>query len=276
MWIAIREFFRKLFSKEKTYPNSSDRPTDLPAPQNPPTKTGDWFKPFLCNFLITEFDSFPELKKTISTQQRPPYLINLELFSLDKDIVTYLKANGYMVCAYFSASWEDYDDRDDLVDFPADAIGSKMDGWPKERWGNIGKESLQKFLAKRMKRAADMGCDMVEVDNIDPAFNDCGFSLSKAQNQSAIITLIATAHSMGLAYAAKNTPDLAKEVSKYADCVFVEEAQQWDEEDAYSPYVQNKKPIFGIEYNGLPKPISGWVIQKKGGYFDPKAKYISP
>lgn len=91
---------------------------------------------------------------------------DLDLFENSKNTFSALQKAGKHVICYFSAgSWEDW--RDDKDEFPAKDLGKTMDGWPDEKWVNIRSTAVRAIMAKRIKVAADKGCDAIDPDNMD-------------------------------------------------------------------------------------------------------------
>ena len=263
-------FFDKIVFFFKSLFNKNNKPTPAPTSpvELPPARDGEWFKPSLVHFCITHFKNLSELKRIVAMQDYQPKLLNLELDEITPEIISWANSMGIVVCAYISASYEAW--REDAKQYPKDAKGDKMQGWD-ELWGNIAKPSLQEFLKVRMKKAKDIGCKIVEVDNIDIAFNDVGFKVSEKENIQAVKVLIDMAHSLGLAYAVKNTPELAPYFASYADLVFAEEAFENEEDDKYNVYVGYGKPVYFIEYGTNPKGRPGCICQRKSGYFSSTA-----
>lgn len=93
-------------------------------------------------------------------------IYDLDLYENDKATFTALHNAGKKVICYFSAgSWEDW--REDKDEFPAKDLGKTLDGWPDEKWLNIKSTAVRKIMKKRIKLAADKGCDAIDPDNVD-------------------------------------------------------------------------------------------------------------
>jgi hypothetical protein len=91
---------------------------------------------------------------------------DLDLFENDKSTFSAMQKAGKRIICYFSAgSWENW--RDDKNDFPKKDLGKTMDGWPNEKWVNISSPAVRAIMAKRIKVAADKGCDAIDPDNMD-------------------------------------------------------------------------------------------------------------
>jgi hypothetical protein len=90
---------------------------------------------------------------------------DIDLFDNDPSTVTTLKAAGKLVICYFSAgTMEDW--RDDVKDFPAADQGKVLPEWPNEKWIRTGSTKIREIMAKRIRLAADKGCDGIDPDNI--------------------------------------------------------------------------------------------------------------
>ena len=193
-------------------------------------------------------------------------VVNLELSQIQRYLEpNFFKNRNIKLVCYFSASYESW--RLDADLYPKDAIGNKMREW-NESWGNIDKESLKTFLEGRMNLAQSLGCDAIEIDNTDPAFNteETGFIITKEQNKDALIDLSNRAHKKKLAIFLKNTSDLAKELEPYFEGVFNEQCAQYNECSVYYSFVKAGKPVFQVEYDTC-KVVPGHVIYKKDDYF---------
>lgn len=89
---------------------------------------------------------------------------DIDLFDNPKSAMTALKAAGKIVICYFSAGTAE-DWRDDYRDFGAADLGKVLPEWPNEKWIRTGSQSIRNIMAKRIKLAADKGCDAIDPDN---------------------------------------------------------------------------------------------------------------
>lgn len=72
-------------------------------------------------------------------------------------------AKGHQVVCYFSAgSWEDY--RSDADQFPKEALGKVLDGWPHEKWVDTRNAGVRAVMKKRIQIAKEKGCDGIDAD----------------------------------------------------------------------------------------------------------------
>lgn len=247
-------------------PKEETKPSTPPAVVTPiPEPTGYSYKMPGANW---PFQIMGEEDGSYLKQLKPnTKLVNFELFDADKATIESLKAKGVYVVCYYSLSYEDW--RKDINQMPKEAIGKSMSGWAGEKWTDLSKESLHKFFDKRDDLAKSLGCDGVENDNMDDG--EKAFKLSKGQLIISNKRRAAYAHNIGLGHFAKNTPDIANDLSKDSDGVFVEEAQKYDEVEPYLVWIKAGKFAAFVEYSKSKcKGIAGAQVQYHPGneYFD--------
>jgi hypothetical protein len=91
---------------------------------------------------------------------------DMDLFENTKETISAMQESGKRVICYFSAgSWENW--RKDKNSFPKKDLGKTLSGWPDEKWVNISSVAVRAVMAKRIKQAADKGCDAIDPDNMD-------------------------------------------------------------------------------------------------------------
>lgn len=104
----------------------------------------------------------------VSKQPLPPTdapVWDIDLFDSDATTVAALKITGKIVICYFSAGTvEDW--RSDAKDFPSADVGKVLPEWPNEKWIRTGSTKVRDIMAKRIKLAADKGCDAIDPDNV--------------------------------------------------------------------------------------------------------------
>lgn len=158
-----------------------------------------------------------------------------------------LHALGRDVICYFSAgTYEPW--RPDAEMFAAFEIGNPHVGYPNEFWVNITNPDVVKLMINRMDIAVTLGCDGVELDNVDSFVNDTGFNTT--QQDALVYTRILAneAHKRGLAVALKNNVELVADVVDYFDLLINEECFEWNECEGYLPIINAGKPVFNAEY----------------------------
>lgn len=182
---------------------------------------------------------------------------NVDVYDIDYEtsahVVRELQAQGKKVIAYVPVGdWEDY--RPDSDNFPEEALCGSIDGWP-ERYIDIRHPKAVELIKARIALAASKGFDGIEGDVVDLHLADTGCSprITEAEMTAYLKELSAYAHSLGLAYFAKNVTENAAEWSTFTDGVVVEEAYQYREAAGYMPYILAGKPVFAVEY-GTNKP----------------------
>lgn len=174
-------------------------------------------------------------------------MYDIDLFDAPQAVIDALHADGRIVVCYFSAgSYEDW--RPDAGDFPMQALGKPLDGWPGERWLDVRDPMVRAVQAARLDLAAAKNCDGVEPDNVDGYQNDTGFPLT-ARDQLDYNTWLATeAHARGLSVGLKNDLDQVEALEPLFDWALDEECVAYDECDRLAPFVAAGKAVFHVEY----------------------------
>ena len=158
-----------------------------------------------------------------------------------------LHALGRQVICYFSAgTYEPW--RPDEGLFAQFELGKPYIGFDNENWLNINNPEIVKLMVNRLDMAVALGCDGVELDNVDAFVNDTGFNIT--QNDALIYTRVLAneAHKRGLAVALKNNVELVEDVVDYFDLLINEECFQYNECEGYLPIIEAGKPVFNAEY----------------------------
>ncbi|KAH6967806.1 glycoside hydrolase superfamily [Ilyonectria sp. MPI-CAGE-AT-0026] len=191
-------------------------------------------------------------KKTLSPNVK---VWTLDMYDNDASTFKALQDAGKKVICYFSAgSWEDW--RDDADQFNDSDLGNDMDGWDDERWLNTRSTNVRNIMKKRIAYAASKGCNAIDPDNLDGYGNDTGMNLSKADSINYIKFLAKTAAAYNMSIGCKNSPEIVAQVIGSVDFVTVEQCVEYDECDAYAPYIKAGKPVFHIEYPDSPNSMS--------------------
>ena len=116
---------------------------------------------------------------------------------------------------------------------------------------NINDPEIVKLMINRLDMAVVIGCDGVELDNVDAFVNDTGFNITQQDALTYTRTLANEAHLRGLAVALKNNVELVPEAVAYFDLLINEECFEWNECEGYLPVIQAGKPVFNAEYTQL-------------------------
>lgn len=178
--------------------------------------------------------------------------LDVAMFDVDPDevgaeAIQALQAVGRVVICYFSAGthepW-----RDDAADFPAGAIGDPLPDWPDERWLDTRDAAVRGVLTARLDRAAALGCDGVEPDNVDAYANESGFPLSAETQLDFNRFLAREAHARGLSVGLKNDLDQIEDLVADFDWALNEECFAYDECELLLPFIRAGKAVFQVEY----------------------------
>ena len=173
---------------------------------------------------------------------------DIDLFDASQDVIDQLRADGRTVICYFSAgSFEQW--RDDADAFPAAAIGNTLDGWEDERWVDTRDATVREVLAARLDLAAERGCDGVEPDNVTAFQNESGFELTADDQLDFNRFLADAAHDRGLLIGLKNDLSQITALVDSFDFAVNEECLQYDECEAYAPFVAAGKAVLNAEYD---------------------------
>ncbi len=172
---------------------------------------------------------------------------DIDLFDTPAATVTELNAAGRVVVCYFSAgSYEAW--RPDADRFSEADLGAPLDGFEEERWLDIRSTTVRSVIEARLDRAAVLGCDGVEPDNVDGYLNDSGFDLT-ADDQLDFNRFIArAARRRGLLVGLKNDLDQITELVDEFDFAVNEQCHEFDECDLNRPFLDAGKPVFNAEY----------------------------
>ncbi|RLN73950.1 hypothetical protein BBO99_00009170, partial [Phytophthora kernoviae] len=174
---------------------------------------------------------------------------DIDIFDTPNTTIAELQQRGIKVICYFSAgTYEDW--RTDKDRYASDIIGTPLDEWEGESWVDIRSSALREIISDRMKLAQAKGCDGVDPDNVDGAFNDNGFDLTADDQLDFNIFLASTAHDLDLTVGLKNDLDQIKDLVSHFDFAVNEQCVQYDECDVVVPFIDQDKPVFGIEYSG--------------------------
>lgn len=172
----------------------------------------------------------------------------LDMFAqLTDNSIEELHAKGRQVICYFSAgTYEPW--RPDIELFAEYELGKPYIGFDNENWVDITNPGIVKLMINRLDMAVAIGCDGVELDNVDGFVNDTGFNLTQ-QNALDYTRIMANeAHNRGLAVALKNNVELVPEAVDYFDLLINEECFEWNECEGYLPIIAAGKPVFNAEY----------------------------
>lgn len=189
---------------------------------------------------------------------------DFDLFDSSTSLVSTFKSKDHDVICYFSAgtaeNW-----RPDYKEFPADALGNKVAGWAGERWVDTRNPTVRSIMKARIQKAASMGCDAVDPDNIDAYENNPGFPLTKEDAISYVTFLATTAHDEGLACGLKNGGAIVESVLDVTDFCVSEQCSDYTYKSGteclqYQPFIKQNKPVFHLEYTAK-EPAPAKVVK---------------
>lgn len=168
---------------------------------------------------------------------------------LVSDSITPLKDMGRKVVCYFSAgTYEPWRPDKDL--FSNVTLGNPHNAYPDEQWLDVNDPFVAKLMINRLNMAVALGCDGVELDNVDgwiPSANS-GFSYTLEDQLLFNKKMANEAHKRGLAVALKNNVEMIVELADWFDLVINEECFQYNECEGYVPMIERGKPVFNAEY----------------------------
>lgn len=174
-------------------------------------------------------------------------IFDIDLFDNPESTFDALHDMGKKVICYFSAgSYEEW--RSDAGDFNDEDLGKGLDGWPGENWLDLRSDNVRSIMAKRIKLAADKGCDAVDPDNVDGFQNDNGLGLTAADSTDFVKFLASEAQSHNMAIGLKNAGDIIDDVLSVVDFSVNEECEAWNECQDFAAFIDAGKPVFHIEY----------------------------
>ena len=149
-----------------------------------------------------------------------------------------LKANGNQVGAYVSiGTGETY--RSDFDQLEPYLVSSSWGEWPDEYFVNSTTTGIIDVMKLRIDQIAAWGCNWVEFDNMDWAFDDemrtlYGFEVTEAQGIAYYNTLCDYVHQKGMKCMAKNTVYQAEHFDGVLYESFHDDKNWWDESGALS------------------------------------------
>jgi hypothetical protein len=201
-------------------------------------------------------------------------LYDLDGFETPRSVLDSLAADGRYLVAYFSGgSYERW--RPDAGDFPDSVLGNGLDGWPGERWLDVTRhDALEPIMRERARLARSKGFDAIEWDNVDVYANpNTGVSVSAADQLAYNRLLARTAHDHGLAALLKNDAGQVAALEPAFDGCLAEQAYEYDEVDAYAPFLDAGKWLGICEYRG---PLDCADARRRGLHLIRKHPRLGP
>ncbi len=134
-------------------------------------------------------------------------------------------------------------------------------------------------MGKRMDLAVTKKSDGVDPDNMDGYTQNSGYTISY-NDQLVYNRMIASeAHKRGLGVGLKNNLEQIKDLVDDFDWAVNEQCFKFNECDMLVPFIDQNKPVYGIEYEVKPSKFCSKAIaynfdtQYKGQLLDEKAEY---
>lgn len=239
--LVVLALARRGSRSSKTLPSAS---TASPEPVRPEFGGGRW-KP--SKGISWQWQLDGDLDMSVDAD-----VYDVDAFDTDADQVAELHRRGRRVICYLDVgAVESY--RPDASKFPADVVGSVVDGWPHEKYLDIRRiDALAPVLLARLDMCEEKGFDGVEGDVVDAYDNDSGFAIT-ADDQVRFLEWFADAvHERGMAAGLKNVPDLVPRVVDRFDFVVAEDCFSQGFCSAYEPFLRRGLPVFDAEYRSSP------------------------
>lgn len=173
----------------------------------------------------------------------------LDMFQqLDGNVIETLHAQNKKVICYFSAgTFEPW--RPDADLFANVPMGGEHYAYATEIWLDVTSPETAKVMANRMDMAVALGCDGVELDNVDGFVADTGLNITYAQELAYQRLLANEAHKRNLAVALKNAIEMIPDVAEYFDLAINEVCLVWNECGTYQAIIDAGKPVLHVEYD---------------------------
>jgi hypothetical protein len=172
-------------------------------------------------------------------------MFDVDLFDAPQETLDVL-GEGALICYFSAGSLEDW--REDAGDFPEDAVGWELDGWPGEYWVDVSDTQVREIMEARLDLAVERGCDGVEPDNVDGYANRNGLGLNATEQLDYNRFLADAAHTRGLSVGLKNDLDQLEELEPWFDWALNEECASYDECDRLAVFTDRGKAVFHTEY----------------------------
>jgi hypothetical protein len=135
-----------------------------------------------------------------------PLVYDIDGFDNDATQVSALHGLGKKVICYIEVgAAENY--RPDYAQFPTSALGKAIDGYPQEKYLDIGNATVLTVIEARVAMCSQKGFDGIEPDIDDSYTDDTGFTITESDNVTYLVTLSEYAHSLGIAWGLKNGGD---------------------------------------------------------------------
>ncbi|HWL64587.1 MAG TPA: endo alpha-1,4 polygalactosaminidase, partial [Actinomycetota bacterium] len=195
----------------------------------------------------------PGVTWQIQLQGRPDLSIDAQVYELDgfdvseEKVAALHDAGRRVICYMNGGAWEDW--RPDADDFPEEVKGKELEGWPGERWLDVGRlDLLQPIMEARLDICVEKGFDAVDFDNVDGYTQDSGFDISWDDQIAYNRWLAQAAEDRGLAAGLKNDLEQVPELVGDYEFSVNEQCFLYRECKLLKPFIDANKPVLNIEY----------------------------
>jgi hypothetical protein len=176
-------------------------------------------------------------------------LFVLDLFDTDPDELAVLHARGRVAVAYLSAgSLEPW--RPDADDFPEQAIGSRLSGYPSESWLDIRDPGVRALMQKRLQLARDKGFDGIYPGALNAYRSQSGFTLGERDQLDYDRFLASEARALGLSPGLSGDFMLGAQLVDAFDFAIAFGCFAAGSCERLQPWVERNKPVFDLELEG--------------------------
>jgi hypothetical protein len=201
-----------------------------------------------------------------------PLVYDIDGFDNDVPQVSALHGLAKKVICYIEVgAAESY--RPDYAQFPTAALGKTVDGYPEEKYLDIGNATVLTVIEARIEMCAQKGFDGIEPDIDDSYTDDTGFMITEASNVAYLVTLSTYAHSLGLAWGLKNGGDggmptqFVSDMLAHVDFAVVEEPFYLGTIGYFYPALESAgKAMFVAEYTNDTSSASSFCPQALTDY----------
>lgn len=185
---------------------------------------------------------------TALVDSNPAQVYDFDLFYTPTSVIEYIhRLNRTMIC-YIDTAYEP--NRPDSSQFTKEVIGKDMKGWPGQKWVDVRSDNVKEVMRNRLVLAWNKGCDAVEWDDVDSYKNNPGFDIAPSDQANFNVFLARITHDYNMSVGLKNDLDQIPMLVDYFDWALNEQCNQYKECDRLQPFVDDRKAVFGAEYEG--------------------------
>jgi len=176
-------------------------------------------------------------------------VIDVDLYTVTKDIINKMHKNNKKVICYFSAgTYETQREEAQGMLEVKGLVRTKMEEWD-EYWLDYRLSEIKPFMTERLDLAQSKGCDGIEFDNVDTFTNvDWDDAPSVADQLKYDKWLAKEAHDRNMAAGFKNSIELLEDLKDIFDFAINEECNEYNECDDYSVFLNNDLAVFVALY----------------------------